>query len=72
VESLTTLPERMTTGFAALRQEMRAVEAALRKEIQAGDEETRRYMRVLHEDVIDRIKRLSDAIERAARKPRRS
>jgi hypothetical protein len=51
--------------FSALRSEMRAgeallgeirkVEASLRREIQAGDEETRRFMRVLHEEVIARI-----------------
>jgi hypothetical protein len=33
---------------------------ALRAEIRAGDEETLRYMRVLHEDVITRIATLGD------------
>jgi hypothetical protein len=33
----------------------------LRAEIRQGDEETRRYMRVLHEDVIARIAALGDA-----------
>ncbi len=34
---------------------------SLRAEIRQGDEETRRYMRVLHEDVIARIAALGDA-----------
>ena len=34
---------------------------SLRAEIREGDEETRRYMRVLHEDVIARIAALGDA-----------
>ena len=33
----------------------------LRVEIRAGDKETRRYMRVLHEDLITRIATLGDA-----------
>ena len=32
----------------------------LAAEVRAGDEETRRYMRVLHEDVISRIATLQD------------
>lgn len=31
----------------------------LRKDMREGDEETRRYMRVLHEEVLDRIKTIS-------------
>jgi uncharacterized protein (DUF3084 family) len=50
--------------FAAVRQEMAAMGASLREElraeIRAGDEETRRYMRVLHEDVIARIATLGE------------
>ena len=30
--------------------------AALRADVRAGDEETRRYLRILHEDVISRLK----------------
>ncbi len=41
-----------------LRDELHAVRDELRAEIRAGDEETRTYMRVLHEDVIERIGRL--------------
>src|SRR5262245_36532849 len=39
-------------GQAALRVELHAVRDELRAEIRAGDEETRREMRILHEDVI--------------------
>lgn len=46
-------------GFSALRGEMRLGEEETRKtlrdEIRAGDEETRRLMRVLHEEVLERI-----------------
>ena len=47
-----------------LRQEIRAgderVVETLRQEIRAGDEETRRFMRILHEEVIQRIQLLGD------------
>ena len=45
-----------------LRDEIRAgdehVVKTLRDEIRAGDEETRRFMRILHEEVIERIRLL--------------
>ena len=48
-----------STIRAELRGEIRAgdegVISTLRKEIRAGDEETRRQMRMLHEDVITRL-----------------
>ena len=48
-----------------LREEIRDsndhVMQTLRKEIRDGDEETRRFMRVLHEEVIERIKLLGGA-----------
>ena len=47
-----------------LRTEMRALNAEtvarLETKIEAGDEETRRHMRLLHEDVIERIARLGE------------
>ena len=65
VETLSDLPQRVTAveaNLAALRTEMHQGFArvdgrldALRKEVQEGDEETRRQMRVLHEDVIARL-----------------
>jgi len=62
VKSLEALPARMNrleSQFLQMRQEVRcefsAVREGLRAEIRAGDEETRRLMRVLHEDVIARL-----------------
>lgn len=65
---LAAILEEMHEGDAetqrVLREEIRVVDAetrsVLRDEIRIGDEETRRLMRVLHEDVIDRLKRLDD------------
>jgi hypothetical protein len=60
--SLESLPGRMRAvefQIVHLRDEMReqfsTVRHELRVEIQAGDEETRRYMRLLHEEVLARI-----------------
>ena len=62
VLALETLPARITaveSQLVQLREEMRgefsATREEMRAEIRAGDEATRRYMRVLHEDVIARI-----------------
>lgn len=44
------------TQQSAVRSEL----AAIRAEIRAGDEETRRHARMLHEEVIDRLKRLQE------------
>jgi hypothetical protein len=41
--------------FSAVRHEMHRLAETLRVEIRAGDAETRRYMRVLHEEVLSRI-----------------
>lgn len=46
---------RMDEQFLGVDERFRGLEEALRQEIRAGDEETRRYMRVLHEEVISRI-----------------
>ena len=43
-----------------LRGEIKASAEGLRDEIRAGDDETRRYMCVLHEEVIARIKVISE------------
>ena len=55
----------MRLGFSAVRQEMademQRAREELRAEIREGDQETRRYMRVLHEDVIARIAALGEA-----------
>jgi len=55
------LREEMRAGFSALRAELQA-------EIRAGDEETRRYMRALHEEVIFRIATIGEA---RPRRPKR-
>ena len=58
VEVLERLPERVTaveSQLVQLRDEMRAEFSATRAEMRAGDEETRRLMRVLYEDVIARL-----------------
>ena len=45
--------------FSAVRQEIQGIVQMLRAEIRAGDAETRRYMRVLHEEVLSRIAAIS-------------
>jgi hypothetical protein len=54
----------MRAGFSAMRQEMATaisqLEERLGERIRSGDEETRRYMRVLHEDLIERISRIQE------------
>ena len=60
---LQTLREEIRAGdehvIQTLRQEIHAgdehVVQTVRQEIRAGDEETRRFMRILHEDLVDRI-----------------
>ena len=56
------MPERVTALDAQFQQfrievrdEFSATREQLQKEIQEGDEETRRLMRVLHEDLVVRI-----------------
>jgi len=58
MEALETLPDRVT------RVELQLVH--LRDEIRSGDDETRRYMRVLHEDVIARLATIQEV-----RRPRK-
>jgi len=79
VNSLSELPDRVSaverqvvalcgevTSFRAeVRNEFAAMRAELRAEMHAGDEETRRYMRVLHEDLISRIALLQGSVERS-------
>jgi hypothetical protein len=54
----------MGTLGDTLRTEMRAsgeqIREELGKEIRSGDEETRRYMRVLHEDLVERISKIGE------------
>lgn len=74
VGELAVLParlERLEEQILQLRQEIRdgfsATTDGLRAEIRAGDEETRRYMRVLYEDLIERIERMGEGYRRPKR-----
>jgi hypothetical protein len=51
---------RLHGDVTQLRGNVRAEFAAVREEIRTGDEETRRQMRVLHEEVISRIALLDE------------
>jgi|KBSSwiStaDraftv2_1062776.scaffolds.fasta_scaffold165804_1 hypothetical protein len=59
------LRDEMRVEFSATRAETRAGEErmiqTLRQEIRDGDEETRRFMRILHEEVLERMKFLGGA-----------
>ena len=58
------LDKDVRAEFSAMRQEMATaiseLQQRLSERIRNGDEETRRYMRVLHEDVIERISRIQE------------
>ena len=63
VNELAMLPTRIEAlklQLVQLREEMRGEFSAVRQEIREGDEETRRYMRVLHEEVLARIATLAE------------
>lgn len=70
MENLERLPARMNAlelQILQLREEMHSGFSALRQDIREGDEETRRFMRVLHEDVIERIARIQEGPGRRKR-----
>jgi hypothetical protein len=58
--------------FVSVRTGASAMEDRLRVEIRAGDEETRRQMRVLHEEVISRIALLQEGMNQRHPGGRRS
>jgi hypothetical protein len=66
------LRTEMGEQFSAIRQELRVeikaegevVRSELRRQIRDGDEETRRYMRVLHEEVLARIATIQEGLSR--------
>jgi len=65
VAMLEQLPERVSaveSQIVQLRTEMHDELSAVRIEMRAGDEETRRYMRVLHEEVINRLALIQEAL----------
>ena len=45
----------MRSDMTSMRADMASMRDELRKEIREGDDETRRLMRVLHEDLVSRI-----------------
>ena len=65
VTQIVQLRDEMRVEFSATRAETRAGEErmiqTLRQEIRDGDEETRRFMRILHEEVLERMKFLGGA-----------
>jgi len=66
VKDLAMLPTRVEAlelQIVQLREEMRGEFSAVRQEIRDGDEETRRYMRVLHEEVLARIVTLREGLD---------
>jgi uncharacterized coiled-coil protein SlyX len=72
VAKLEQLPERidgLASQIVQLRTGMHDEFSAVREEIRLGDEETRRYMRVLHEEVISRIATIQEGQD--ASRPRR-
>lgn len=67
VEILEQLPNRVSaveSQIVQLRDEMQSEFSATRALIREVDEDTRRYMRVLHEDVIQRIATLAEGRKR--------
>ena len=62
---ITQLRDEMRVEFFAVHDEIRTIDEAVRTDlteaIRGGDEETRRFMRVLHEDLVERIARLGEA-----------
>ena len=63
MEILEQLPERVSaleSQIVQLRDEMQSEFSATRALVREVDEDTRRYMRVLHEDVIQRIATLAE------------
>jgi predicted nucleic acid-binding Zn-ribbon protein len=79
MQSLEELPERVASleGRVAslegqvlqFRAEVRVEFSAVREEMRAGDEETRRQMRVLHEEVIARFALLDEHLDAWKRSP---
>ena len=74
MELLENLPDRVSAvelQIVHLRSEMHkqfsVVREELRTEIRAGDEETRRYMRLLHEEVLSRIATIQESRPRRKR-----
>lgn len=70
VSALEELPRRLDSielQFLHLREHVdgkfSALEQKLEQKIEAGDDETRRFMRVLHEEVLSRIALLQEGLD---------
>jgi hypothetical protein len=78
--------QELTAAVDGVRLEIRTVDQDIRREmhsllgevvarlelrISSGDEETRRYMRVLHEDFIERISRIQEGPPSPSRRRKR-
>ena len=73
-EGLGVLRADVRNGFARVWTEFGRVWTEfdkVREEIRTGDEETRHQMRILHEDVIARLKLLGEGIDRLNGRPTR-
>jgi len=65
VRLLTGLPESVAILAAridGIEAKIRHLEVSLREEMRAGDEETRRFMRILHEDLVARLALISERL----------
>ena len=72
MQSLEGLPDRVASlevQILQFRAEVRAEFSAVHEEIRAGDEETRRQMRVRHEEVLARIALLDEHLNGRKRSP---
>ena len=57
------IPNRIDTlalQFQQLRKQSRNELSSIRKEFETAEEETRRFMRMLHEDVLTRLKAIGE------------
>ena len=61
LEELPRRMDRLESQIVQLRTEMRDEFSAVRTEMRSGDEETRRYMRMLFEEYVGRIKVVGEA-----------
>ena len=72
---LASLTSRMDARFEQIDARFERIDARfeqLRQEVHDGDEETRRFMRILHEDIITRITALGDRMNPPTDSPPRS
>lgn len=74
MHALQELPKKiddLSLQFSQFQAEVRSEFSAVNRAMRAGDEETRRQMRVLHEEVIARIALLQESERPISRRTRR-